>query len=333
MDLSATVKLILDNAAKLHAVDGNLGVPFVARRDGCGGTQVYSATEHSTIIVTLDSVRDLAGWLKKHAQPVTTHILVGQDEIVALLDARHPRSHRAIGNLLDHPLWKRWSDVLGRALTQKQLLALLRSGWGEIKDDLRAEKLRAAMGALTVRTGTTFKAEVDERGMTRLAAADANNVIDQPIPDAFELIAPLFVGVVLTGDGDTRHEPVYRVGIEVSVDVQHGQAFFTLNAPNLEVVELRAREDVAECLRQQLDDRGWLVGLGTLRVETWTTIDQERQPSLASDPVGAWWSSPHIARMWLTEPDADGPFPMPTHDDGNCGPAQADGIAEAPDHS
>jgi hypothetical protein len=343
------IKLLLDQGGVLHQMtQPKDGLPLLVLRDSYGCSRVQPFHEVPTLEVTLDSVKDLGAWLKKHAHPDTAHILVDEDQIDALLDARHPRSHRAVGSLSAHPLWKRWADILGKALTQKQLLAVLRSGANEILGDPRGQMLRAALGALTVRTGTQYRAEIDERGMTRLAAADANNAIDQEIPDTFEVVAPLFVGVLLTGDGDTKVEPHYRVAMEVGVEVVQGVAYFKLSAPNIEVVKLRAREDVAQCLREQLDDRPWLVGLGSLTVERQLLLGEAAPCALASDPNRCRQTPPDFTLGPVEPPRGDSLYPTapypappfmqpplhtPTHDDGNCGPAQADGTADAPDHS
>jgi hypothetical protein len=303
-------------------------------------------------------VTDVAAWLNKHAHPDTTQIVVDDDEISAVLDVRHPKSHEVTGALSVHPSWAPWRQVLGRRLNQRQAHRLLRFA-GEAELDASGVKLRSQVGSLTAVTGGEVKATYDARGLATVQSGTSTRAVTEELPATIAVSVPLFVGVLLREDGDTLVEPAYRLELELTVEVVDHEVMFTFECPRLEIAMLRAREDVATCLRQQLDDRAWLVGLGSVEVEQHLSMGDLVPCALASDPTRRsqtrpdWMvdqvsesrpqHAPYPAPSFMQPPVYDGPpLDTPTHDDGNCGPAEVGhdgpppgetGIADVTDHS
>jgi hypothetical protein len=323
------VNVLLKAGAVLHQpqpLEG--GDTAILLRDG-----MLLAERHSAVHVTFNDVTDLAAYLNKHFPPVDTRITVGETVVQATSTPADPHGEVAIAVLETHPLFKRWGDTFGRQIDQRQLLRLLRMAEADLDAD--GKRLQRACGALVASGSTEFKSEVDARGLVTMGAVSRTQTLSQELPDRFTIDVPLFVGVLLKADGDTTVEPFYRLEVLVEVGIIEGKPVFLLTAPSLDVVRLRARQDVRTCLRERLDDRPWLVGLGTQSLQTWQKLQQNDATGPQINAFVSW-------RGGDGEPHHDGPFPTPTHDDGNCGPAEVGhdgpppgetGIADVTDHS
>jgi hypothetical protein len=281
-DLAALARLLLDRGEKMAEThDLGIGRLLVSRSQSAEWTHLVPRVRHK---FTFADPSSLAAWLRKHGDANGCQILVDKAEVAAVLDPHDAGSHRANATLTHHPVWGRWAAVLGRALRQKQLHTLLRAARADLGP--LGETLLLRVGSMSASDTATYQQTIDARGMTTLQSADRTTTLSADIPPEIVITVPMYVGVLVrAGDAGELLEPHYTMTLLVEVSVVDGKPFFTLTCPDLEVVELRARQDVATSIRQQLDERPWLVGLGSIESTTWV------EPGT---PTG----QPHLRGVW-----------------------------------
>ena len=218
---------------------------------------------------TLADPLSLAAWLTREANPRLAEVIVNTDEVVALVSGRDIEADVVSVKLTEHPVWARWKPAT-RAMPHKAFHKLLRAAVVDTRELPRrgddsylsqGERLLAEMGKIEVKGATSFTQHIDERGLTTLAAADAKQSIESRIPAEIRLYVPIFVDVEVGGVA-----PHYEIRALVETSVVDGKPFFSLEFPDLALVMLEARKDVAACLRERLGE-GWLVVLGEARQE------------------------------------------------------------------
>lgn len=197
----------------------------------------------------------LCAWLKRHAHPELTEILVEQRQVSAIVDGRAIDSDHVTAEMAPHPRFSRWHAVLTKTLTQRQFASLL----GIAEDDIfggNGAKMKTEVAKASWSGTSSVKSEVDARGYVSLQASTGTTAIDCTFPAFFTIKVPRYVGIEIDGS-----EPLYEIRVYVEIDAAPAGVVFKLTMPDLEIVDLEARRDVVRCAAGLLGE-GWIVGVG-----------------------------------------------------------------------
>ena len=263
---------------KIASMAGKPAQPLAAGA-GLHGAQAtfHERDDHDVVRLPLGCRRlhafadplSLAAWLQREADPAAAEVLVGDGVVTALVSGRDVDADVVTVELTEHPVWARWKPAT-RAMNQKAFHKLLRAAIVDTRelprrgDDAyfsQGERLLREMGKIEVRGSVSWTQHIDERGTVALAASSDKTVVESQIPAEITLHVPIFVDVEVGGQ-----VPHYAIRALVQVDVVDGKPFFSLEFPDLALVMLQARKDVAACLRERLGE-GWLVVLGEAKQE------------------------------------------------------------------
>ena len=240
---------------------------------------------------TLADPLSLAAWLTREADPDVAEVLVGDGVVTALVDGRDVDADVVTVELTEHPVWARWRPAT-RAMDQKSFHRLLRAAVVDTREPSRrgddmhfsqGEKLLAEVGKIAVRGETSYARDIDERGTSTLVSEGGKTTVESKIPPEIMLYVPIYVDVEVD-----RQVPHYPIRALVQIEVSNGKPFFSLEFPDLALVMLEARKDVAACLRERLGE-GWLVVLGEAKQEV---VVLQRAVDLAGGPVPVTGSCP-----------------------------------------
>lgn len=210
-------------------------------------------------------VASLAAWLKRHAGPKQTEILVGKDQVVAGLDPKADEGDLVTAQLLVHPRMKRWIKVFGAELGQVALHEFIFAASEDVGMATTADNKEIAYGPIladNLRKLSMVKEEhldtdYDELGYARFSGSSNNVKLTATIPPRFPVRVPFYLDVRDAEGG----EIFYDFEVLLRVSTRNKQPHFTLLCPSLDVIRHNARLDAVAYLRRLLGD-GWLVGLG-----------------------------------------------------------------------
>lgn len=219
-------------------------------------------------------LKSLARWLNRYGDPETVQILFGEDKVEAALEPRRVNERRVTCDIVAHPTFVAWRDVIdGSPLTQLQFLNLLRGFGSAFEDSLAAEALSGELLKIKVAEGRDMTVEYDATGLAKYHGGEQRKSAGGSIKPSFQLNLPVVLGVMKEPHytGADEHEATYDIEILVSMSVDEGRALFDLSAPRLTLVLLEARRDAAKYLERQLED-GFQVLLGKYNSTLETTI-------------------------------------------------------------
>lgn len=213
-----------------------------------------------------EDLRTFAAFVANAAHPATTDILVDHSEIRARFYPASPTSDEITCRLLRHPTFAAWVDAIGKPLSQRDLLRLVRGQAKSLGE--QAETLLAKLQQVSVVTSGDFRSEIDATGSTRLFGSTDKTTINVSLPPKFLVVTPIIAGVEAVGiDGEQsgQSERTYVLEVFVSVDPGAGKGVtFTLDCPGLELLLHAARRDAVAFLESLLD-KDFLVGIGALK--------------------------------------------------------------------
>lgn len=223
---------------------------------------------------TFRDIRRFADYLNRHAADRDRcEILVDESQVVAGLQPRSVIGDLVTCDLVKTPSFEAWDGAFDHRLSQKQLLALVRSEKKALSEAQRA-MLLGALRTLEVMRGGEFKSEIDETGATRFAAATQRGQLTTQIPPEFEITVPVYEGIERQGQLAT-----YTIEVFITVEIpEKGAPLFVLEAPSLPTVKRTALREAAEWLQGQLH-QPLLVALGTYKTSGPHALTTEPAPS------------------------------------------------------
>ncbi len=216
---------------------------------------------------TFHDLETFAAFLNRHDPESRADILFDGDRsrVVADLEPnmQSPAADVLTCQLQAHPRRKRWTDLLGRELTQKRLFQFLATApdedFGFLNNDTRQGSLREYLASgvrqLQASKGVTFESVLDPRGFYGVRGGSNEQSITAKLPSDFVVTLPWFAGLDYT----------YGLPMMLTLDVDEKKGvIFRLEAPSMELVHAEAVRDAVGHLRAHLDD-GFLVCLGEHR--------------------------------------------------------------------
>jgi hypothetical protein len=220
-----------------------------------------------------EDLRTFAAFVAHVAYPATTDILVDHSEIRARFFPASPTSDEITCRLLRHPTFAAWMDAIGRPLSQRDLLRLVRGQAKSLGE--QAETLLAKLQQVSVVTSGDFRSEIDATGSPRLFGSTDKTTINVSLPPKFLVVTPIIAGVEAVGSADERSELTYVLEVFVNMDPGAGKGVvFTLDCPGLELPLHAARRDAVAFLESLLD-KDFLVGIGALKTVEVAALTRE----------------------------------------------------------
>lgn len=239
-------------------------------RDGWKLQELASQKERPVATHRFDDVPSLAAWLLRYAIPQETQIFATQAAggIVAITQLDWSRD--TLSCVMRRALaWSEWTQAFGSELTQKDLYRFLRAHRAHLVGDGGADRVLSGLAQLEVVGSSKLESRINERGFLEFSGQSGSRQITGSVPTAFEIEIPAYLG----------QPEVYRLQVEIEIDIEEGPPTFTLRAPLLEEVALQAwRAEVSKLDRllngptatpadgEAPEPEQWLIYSGTLAV-------------------------------------------------------------------
>ncbi len=204
-----------------------------------------------------DDVESFAQYLNRHHDhnAMNVDILVQEDDIIAYIEPFHTKTQVLKCDLITHPAWDAWTHLLdGDIRVQREVQQFVRAWRGTI---LNSAPLMAAFSAISVTGSQAMSMHIDETGATRLASTEGKTDIAAKIPSVITADVPVYEGIK---PGALVNDQTYQLEVMVSVNLD--PLNFSFDCPAIELIRRKARRDVAQYLRELLNDE-FLVGMGS----------------------------------------------------------------------
>lgn len=211
---------------------------------------------------TFTTVPSFADWLKRYAKPGTTEILVGDENVQAVLNGLEDQADLVTLALQCHPVFEAFDAALGKPLSHRDLLLLVRA----YRDAVRgADVLLAGLAQLKHAKGDEITTHIDpQTGAVRFAGTVRNNDIAGQVPSSIVIETPIWNAV--KAGPEFAADCLYPIEILVTLETEP-HLHFVLSCPALDLVLLQARGDVQAHLEHALGEE-FLVGGGKLQIQS-----------------------------------------------------------------
>jgi hypothetical protein len=252
-----------------HHPNGRQGVTLV--REGYR-LEVLQGPEESVRRHVFHDLGAFADFLNLRAEG-EADIMLNAQEVVADFAPGLVSRDLVRCTLVKHPRFRRWKDLFGKGLTQRQAFEHVVSSTGDFLPakatngeaaGTEGDWIAGQLLKFAAAKESNYSCEVDERGTIRFQAASEKVTVSGSLPPRFGLRLPVFQGI----RGEDGEEPMFDVTVHLRVEVETGRPpVFVFACPGLELVEHAALLNAADFLQGRLEE-GFFVGLGELKTET-----------------------------------------------------------------